>query len=384
MQRMNFISVLLICLSLSQCTKSNEQILQNGKGKLILYVGTYTSGSSNFKSEGIYIFEVNLDSLIFKQLQVTPASNPSYLSIHPNKKFLYCVNEDNTGKVSAFSIDSIDGHLTFLNSVSSKGSAPCYIGIENKGKFAFVANYNSGNYVLYKINIDGHISESIFVIQDKGSSINPYRQDKPHAHMIEQNPQNGFIYATNLGTDQVHTFTLDITDSSLKEHISAYTTEKGAGPRHLAFHPYSKWMYILTELKGTIEVVSLNNENGKPEKIQTISTLPAGETQYPGSADIHITPDGNFLYATNRGEINNIAIYRIDKQSGLLTLIGHEPSGGKTPRNFIIDPSGKYLLVANQDSDNIVIFSILPDGKLISLPIQLNVPKPVCLKFLQL
>ncbi|MCX7987232.1 MAG: lactonase family protein [Bacteroidales bacterium] len=374
-----FLSFCLIN-SCKSTEKDQNQNLTLPTHSYILFIGTYTSGTGNSKSDGIYVYEANLDSMKFKQIHSLKVSNPSYLCLSVDKKFLYCVNENNPGQVSAFGIDTAY-NLSFINSVPSQGSYPCYISTDKSGQYVMVANYGSGSFALFGVNTDGSLTKSLSVIQDKGKGTNPSRQEGPHAHMIFQNAHNGYIYATDLGTDQVNIFTLDTLEKKLINHNNPYKTSAGAGPRHISIHPNGEWMYILAELSGTIEAAKIDNTTGRLEKFQTISTLNTGESRYPGSADIHITPDGKFLYATNRGEINNIACFKIDSQTGKLSVIGFTPSGGRTPRNFVIDPSGKFVLVAHQDSNEIVVFSVQEDG-LLEKAYKFNVPMPVCLKFL--
>lgn len=372
----------LFCQLLSCKSSSKESLPEMGNqpNKYILFVGTYTSGNGDSKSEGIYVYQVDFDSLKFERLHAIQASNPSYLCLSPDKKLLFSVNENSPGQVSAFRIDSAY-MLKFINTVPSQGSYPCHISVEQTGKYVLVANYGTGNFAMFGINTDGSLTKALSTIQDKGKGPNASRQEGPHAHMITQNPFNGKVYATDLGTDSVHVFTIDTLQKQLINSTPSYATVPGAGPRHLAIHPTGQWMYILSELNGTIEVARIEPIQGILERIQAISTLDSGENRYPGSADIHITPDGKYLYATNRGDINNIVCFAIDPQTGRLSLQGHAPSGGRTPRNFCLDPSGRYLLVANQDSNNIVIFSIQNNGTL-KVVHTFNVPMPVCLKFL--
>ncbi len=363
----------------SNDTDSSKKIIDN----LNLFIGTYTYGSGSSKSNGIYWYSINLKTLSYSLISVTNASNPSYLCIHRNKLNLYCVNENSPGSVSAFYIDTINKKLTLLNSVSSKGNSPCYISVARDANYALVANYGSGNYSIFKILEQGKLSNALDVLQDYGKGPNASRQEGPHAHMIDQNPHNLLFYATDLGIDAVNILTIDSANNKLIRSANAAQSASGSGPRHFAIHPFKNWFYLLNELNGTIEVSNIQPD-GSLMRFQTISTMPENDIRYPGSADIHITPNGRFLYATNRGNVNNIAAFSIDENTGELRLIDFYPCGGKTPRNFIIDPSGKYLLVANQDSNNIVIFQISEKGQLINTGISITVPMPVCLKFLEL
>lgn len=351
---------------------------------LLMYVGTETVGGT---SQGIYLYEMDRNTGALKYLAVSPMTvNPTYIAIHPNNKWLYAVNEVNGengkfgGEISAFRIDPAKKEFTFLNKVASNGNSPCHISIDNSGKFVLVANYSSGTVASYAIKADGSLSEAVSTDQHQGKGPNTSRQEGPHAHMIMQ-AQNGFVYNTDLGADQIYIYKLDAQGKLINTNITV-KSKPGAGPRHLAFHTNNKWAYAVNELNGTVDVYTVNNKTGALTNLQTISTLPAGETRYPGSGDIHITPNGKFLYATNRGEINNIAMFSIDRQTGKLKLLGHQSTMGDRPRNFVMDPEGRFLLVANQISGNVFTFRIDPKtGILKDTGIETKIPSPMCLKF---
>jgi 6-phosphogluconolactonase len=256
------------------------------------------------------------------------------------------------------------------------------VSIDQSGRFVMAANYNNGSIALLPIEQNGSLGNAIFTDQHQGHGPVPDRQNGPHAHMITQSA-NSFVYYTDLGLDQIFIYSLNSSKGTLQPTNSNVHTGPGTGPRHLAFHPVQPWAYVVGELNGTIECFSVNNSTGALTRFQVISTLPSGETKPAASADIHVTPDGKYLYASNRGDINNIAIYVIDQDTGTLRLLGHQSTKGRTPRNFAIDPSGKFLLVANQDSNNVVTFKIDPaNGKLIDTGEKASIPNPVCLKFL--
>ena len=310
------------------------------------FIGTYTDGTGVAKSTGIQVYQMNPDSGTLKYIGVSPKTeNPSYITIHPSKKWLLAVNESWPGKVTSFKIDTSSMSLVEINAVASSGNSPCYISIDKTGQYAMVANYSSGNFASIGIGVDGKLTAALSVQQDKGKSINVSRQEGPHAHMIDQDVSTGFVYATDLGTDQVHAISLDTTNGKFNTATS-FNSEAGAGPRHFAVHPAKHILYVLHELKGLIEVTTVKPSDGSLQKIQSISSVPAGSTVYPGSADIHITADGRFLYASNRGGLNNIAIYAINQTDGTLQLIKHVACGGTAPRNFAIDPTGKFLVEA--------------------------------------
>ncbi len=349
---------------------------------LLLFVGTYTKNS---KSKGIYLYEMNRRTGALSYVNTCETVNPSYLAIHPIKKWLYAVsevggdNQKSKGVISAFKIDTIKKQLTFINSVSAQGNGPCYVSIDRTGKFAMLANYGSGNVAAFPINKDGSLKEASSTHQHLGKGQNP-RQEGPHAHMIIPGLSN-YIYSTDLGTDKIIQYTLDNQGKLIL--VKEIMAKSGAGPRHLTFHSNQKWVYVINELNGTIEASNLNKSTGDFTRFQTISTLPEGQSVFAGSADIHISPSGKYLYASNRAEVNNIAMYSINQNTGELKIIGHQTVFGKAPRNFVIDPTGTFLLVANQDSDNVITFRIdSATGKLIETGLRCEIPKPVCLKFI--
>ncbi len=358
---------------------------------MYLYAGTYTKAANSISgnSGGIYVLKLDRRSGAMSKVAVSPAtSNPSYLALHPDLKYLYAVNENggkgpaDFGSVTAFKIDSGTHQLRLIDSVSSMGKDPCYISLDPSSRFALVANYSSGNFSIFPLNTDGSIGKSSFVIQDKGKGPNAARQEGPHAHMISPDFSGKYIYATDLGTDKVNCFTIDAMKNLLANTGFTTSVTPGAGPRHIAFHQSHRWIYIVNELNGTIEAFKQDTANGKLTRFQIISTLPVG-TKIPGDcADIHITPSGKYLYSSNRGQNNSIAMFSINESTGELSLIGHQSSKGRIPRNFAIDPTGTFLIVANQDSNNIVAFRIDPStGKLIDLNQEISIPMPVCIKF---
>jgi 6-phosphogluconolactonase len=365
--------------------KPDNSFDMTAKSKLV-YVGTYTEKEANVsgKAEGIYIYELNLTTGELSYISTSPRTmNPSYIAIHPNHQWLYAVNEFGEGQVSAFLLSTDKKQLTFLNAVSSHGNSPCYVSVDHSGKFVMVANYGSGTVALYPINPDGSLQDASSVDQHAGKGPTA-RQEGPHAHMIIPGNSGQYIYATDLGTDQVFTYRIDSKTKQLKNTGNTKTTQAGAGPRHLAFHPNNLWVYLVNELNGTIEASSVNNLTGEFKRFQTISTVPEDEKNAAGCADIHITPSGKFLYASNRGDVNTIAMYAINQNTGQLQTIGYQSVLGRTPRSFVIDPTGTFLLVANQGTDNVVTFKIdTSTGKLIETGIETKIPTPVCLKIME-
>jgi 6-phosphogluconolactonase len=381
---------IIIILSFG-CSKpvSEQEHAAQPKDEIILYIGTYTEKEAhvNGKADGIYVYKFDPDSGKLTYLSTSEhVVNPSYIVVHPSKKYLYAVNEtggiesDTSGAVSAFKIDSETSALSLINQVSSMGDWPCHISIDNSGKFALVANYG-GSVAMLPLNEEGSIATASITIEHKG--VGPtQRQTGPHAHMIIPNLDNKLIYAADLGADKVFIYELDTGNKSLVPTQIDTDLAPGSGPRHLAFHPEMKTAYLVNELIGTINCFNIN-ESGGLEKFQTISTLAEGSNADAACADIQIHPSGKYLYASNRGEINNIAVFEISPQDGTLQLSGHQATYGKGPRSFVIDPSGDFLLVANQDTDNVFTFKIdISTGLPIDEPTETKIPTPVCLKFL--
>jgi 6-phosphogluconolactonase len=356
-----------------------------GANELLVYVGTYTSG----KSEGIYLYRLNVSSGELKHVATTTGvKDPSYLAIAPSGRFLYAVNEleefagEKSGAVSSFAIEPRTGELSFLNQRPSSGGAPCYLAMDRTESFVLVANYVGGNVAVLPVERDGSLALASDVKQDQGSSINAARQQGPHAHCIVLDPTNRFAYACDLGADKIMSFSFDVRQGKLIANEPPWMKVKaGAGPRHLVFHPSGKFAYVVNELQATITVFAHDGNTGKLKELQTVAALPPDFKEENTSADIHLSPDGKFLYSSNRGH-DSIATFRINPQNGSLIFIAHERTGGKTPRNFAIDPTGTFLLVANQHSDNIVAFRRdRRTGRLSATGHVAEVPSPVCLKF---
>ena len=353
----------------------------------LVYVGTYTTGAS----EGIYIYKLNLSSGTLRHIGTTGGVvNPSFLALHPEKPYLYAVNEvDNFaetsgGGLSAFEIDRATGTLSLLNTQPTHGGSPCYVTVDRSGRYALVANYMGGNVAMIPINEDGKLVAATDVKQHFGSSINQLRQAEPHAHAIVVDPTNRYALATDLGTDQIMVYKLDIdTGTLISNDVPAVSVHAGAGPRHLAFSPNGKFVYVIQELDSTISVFSYDEDHATLKRLQEVSTLPHDFSGPNSCADIHISPSGRFLYGSNRGH-DSIVIFAVEENTGRLTYTGLESTQGKTPRNFAIDPTGTLLLAANQQSNTIVTFWIDPDtGSLIPTGHITQVPTPVCIQLLR-
>lgn len=350
-----------------------------------LLVGTYTSG----KSEGIYVYSFNTRNADNNLISVAKTSNPSYLAIAPNKKTVYAVNEnaDTTGSVvggavTAFSFNAADGKLTAMDKQLSGGTNPCYVAVDKSGKWVFAGNYSSGTLAVFPVKPNGSINAASQVIAHTGTGANKERQEGPHVHSTVLSPDNNYLFVPNLGVDKVFIYQFNKASGKLTPTAAkTANSEPGSGPRHLEFAPNGRYAYLTEELTGTVVVYKYNN--GKLIKQQRLSALPKDFTGAAGSADIHVSPDGKFLYCSNRGDANTITIFSINPANGKLTVVGSQSTLGKTPRNFNFDPTGNYLLVANQQSDNIVIFKIdKKTGLLTDTGKQILVANPVCIKWI--
>jgi 6-phosphogluconolactonase len=342
-----------------------------------LIVGTYTK---NCDSKGIYVYDFDSKTANFKTKNVSePIINPSYLTVANDNDFIYSVNENgDESTISAFSYFPKTGALQFLNKQASQGADPCHL--INDDNNVIVANYSGGTIAVFDKRKDGSLTAAKQVIKHRGNSINTKRQEKPHAHMVHFSPDKKFVLSTNLGTDKIHVYKYNAAavDKVLVESDSI-AVKAGSGPRHLTFSKNGKFVYLLQELDGGLTVFAY--ANGKLVKIQETTILATDYKGAIGSADIHISPDGLFLYATNRGEANTITIFKLLK-SGLVERTGISSTLGKGPRNFVIDPSGNYLLIANQYTNEIVIFKRdKTSGNLSDTGKRIALCAPVCLVF---
>ncbi|MDR3170331.1 MAG: lactonase family protein [Treponema sp.] len=354
------------------------------KGCFAGFIGTYTQGAGG-RAEGIYAFKLHPESGMITDLRLAAESvNPAYLALSPSKKHLYVTNETNAceGVVSAFALEG-DG-LRFLNQQSSKGTGPCHVAINNEATHMVVANYMSGTLCVLPLEPTGALGEPVQVIQFTGSGPNRERQEASHAHFFMFDPLNNYGFACDLGTDRVmvYSFDKDAAAPLSPAAVPWVSTKPGAGPRHGVFHPAGTYAYYVNELDSTVDVLRYAPSGGTAsagtfEKLQCISTLPPGVQVFNTAAAIRMSPDGNFVYTSNRGH-DSITIFKVNNTTGTLDYILTVPSGGKTPRDFTIDPTGNFLLACHQDSDNLVIFRIdKPTGSLTPLR-EYAVPSPVC------
>ncbi len=358
----------------------------SGDGELLVYIGTYTKG----ESKGIYVYRFQPKTGKLTKIGLAAETvNPSFVAIHPNHRFLYSVSEvddfqgKSSGAVSSFAIDAKTGFLTKLNTVSSKGSGPCYVKVDATGKSLLVANYGSGSIAAMPIKDNGELGEAASAIQHVGTSADKERQSGPHAHSINPSPDNRFAIVADLGLDEVLVYHLDPAKALLTPNTPPFTKlAPASGPRHFAFDPAGKFGYVINEMKSTVTAFSYDKAAGTLKEIQTIATLPKDFAGESSTAEVQVHPSGNFLYGSNRGH-DSIALFTINKKTGMLTAAGHTPTQGKTPRNFGIDPSGKFLFAANQDAGGVVVFRIdAKTGKLTPTGDKLDIPFPVCVKFM--
>src|ERR1700751_366106 len=360
------------------------------RGKYIFYVGTYTEDGS--KSKGIYAYRFDADTAQITSLGLAAeTTNPSFVALHPNGRFLYAVNEvgnykgPTSGGVSAFSIDRATGKLTLLNEVRSRGADPCYIIVDKTGKYVLVANYTGGSVAVFPVLEDGKLGEASAFVQHTGHGTNPSRQEGPHAHSIDLSPDNRLAMVDDLGVDGLLVYKFDSAKGSrTPTDPPSANPDPGAVPRHFALHPSGKFAYVISEMQSTVTVFSNDEKRGTLLHLQTISALPKDFTGQNDDAEIQMHPSGKFLYASNRGS-DTIAVFAIDPSKGTLTPVDYAPTQGKIPRSFEIDPTGKFLFAANQKSDNIVVFRIdAKTGRLTPTGQVLDVGSPVCVKFLKI
>ena len=374
---------LLAIVLLSSLMANSVPAAQNTSGTL-LFVGTYTGA----KSKGIYAYRMDAEGKLTSLGLAAETRNPTFLALHPNRRFLYAANEignfDGTkaGAIAAFSIDAVSGKLTLLNQQSSGGDGPCHLIVDSTGKNVLAANYNGGSVCSLPINQDGSLGKSTTFIQHKGSSVNPQRQQGPHGHCIITDAANRFALACDLGLDQILIYQFDANKGLLKPNDPPFgSVAPGSGPRHIAFHPNGRIAYVISEMACTMTTFAYDAQRGALKELQSVSTLPGPVERGFSTAEVEVHPSGKFVYGSNRGH-DSIVAFRVDEKTGTLTLIEHKPTQGKVPRHFEIDPSGNFLLAENQNSDTVVVFRIdQASGRLTATGYLAEVGSPVCIKF---
>jgi len=375
-------------------------VTEDANGARFAYVGTYTRGAPGGWSaaaeasppEGISVFQVNPETGDMTHIQTVPSDNPSFLAIHPSQRYLYAINEiadyegEETGSVEAYAINEETGELTLLNRQSAAGSIPAHLSVDPTGEYLIVGNYVGGNFVSLPIHEDGSLGEVISIVEQSGSGPHD-RQQSPHPHAVLFDPSGSYIATADLGTDQVQIFELQ--DGELVQ-VSETTVAPGSGPRHVAFHPNGDVLYVINELTATVTAFKFDPESGQlGEEIQTIGTVPADFPEHKSTAEIMVHPSGRFLYGSNRKFedhplADSIAAYRIDPDTGELTLIGHTTENIQFPRGFNFDPTGTWLYALNQKGDSIVQLAVDPEsGELTPTGVTLDAPVPVSMVFKQ-
>lgn len=365
--------------------KANAAAAQGGAvAERTVYLGTYTSNGS----PGIYLCRFDDASGALRIAGTVETVNPSFLTLSGDGRHLYAVNEvedyqgQPSGGVSAFAVDRATGALRFIDEQPSKGGSPCYVTTDRAGRFVLVANYGGGSAAVLPVREDGGVAPAVNVVQHTGSGANRQRQEKPHVHSVTLDPAERFALVADLGIDRVMVYRFDRGTGALTPGPEPWAQlAPGAGPRHLAFSPDGSRVYVIGEMASTVTAFRYDAERGALREFQTQSLLPSDFRGENTGADIHFSPDGRFLYASNRGH-DSIVVFAVDGASGRLSLVQHQPSGGAIPRNFAVDPAGRFLLVAHQRSGGVVSFRIDPStGRLTPTGQALAVPSPVCVRF---
>jgi 6-phosphogluconolactonase len=347
-----------------------------------LYIGTYTDGSS----KGILTSRFNTQTGLISPPELAATTpSPSFLAVHPSGKFVYAVNEvgnwngQRTGSVSAYAVQG-GGQLALLNQVSSMGQGPCHVSIDSTGHSVLVANYSSGTIASYLAGADGKLSEAVSFFRYSGYGPNKARQEGPHAHSNTITVDNRFVISCDLGTDQLHLFDLNPATAVLNPHTPQVVhTLPGSGPRHFAIHTDQKWAFVNNEMGNSVTAYQWERYKGELTEIQTISTLPASFTGQNTTAEIRVHPHNSHVYVSNRGH-DSVAVFAVGDH-GELTLVEIVPTGGKGPRSITFDPTGRFLVVANQQSNNITVFGVSPKATLRQVEATISCGSPVCVTF---
>ncbi len=363
------------------------QISSNAQAEeSLVFITSFVAGEEG----SVHAFRFDTKTGMLKSLhQNKGISNAFFLAVSPDSKTLYAIDTPNFGDkendvVAAFTIERESGKLNRLNKQSTHGTASCYLDVDPSGKTVVVANYSSGSVAALPVQKDGSLGEAASFVQHSGSSIDPKRQKGPNAHSIEISPDGRFALSADLGIDKVQIYQLDASKSKLtpSEAQPFVKITPGSGPRHLTFHPNEKHVYVINELSNTVTFFDYAVESGKLSERQTISTLPADFTGTSYCADLKITPDGRFLYGSNRGH-DSVAVYRIGND-GKLTLVEIKESLGKGPQNLLITPDGGWLVCANMPGNNVIVFQINKEnGKLTANDGTIEIPMPSCIRWVK-
>jgi 6-phosphogluconolactonase len=355
----------------------------------LVYFGTVTGGKTG--SAGIYVapFDSATGALGAPEL-AAEAGNPGFLVIHPSRQFLYAIGDrampgTKEGGVTAFRVALPGGKLTRLNQVSSMGNNPCHIAMDRTGRMAMVANYGGGSVASYMIKPDGSLSDAVSFHPHTGSSVNPQRQSKPFVHSVNGSPDNRLAFVCDLGTDKVAIYRI-VPEAGTMEPLGFARVPAGGGPRHLAFHPNGRFVFVCNEMAMTVTAFSYDADKGMLTPGATVPTLPAADRQQAGlsTAEIAVHPNGRFIYVSNRGH-DTIAVFSCEAETGRLILIQNARCEGRTPRHFRLDPTGRWCLIAHQDSNSVAVFAVDAVTGLLKFTGQtIAVPAPICVQFLAL
>jgi 6-phosphogluconolactonase len=379
-----FASLLVVVAPLLFLAPSRTPAKKSSPREYLAFIGTYTTKTD---SKGIYALRFDTTTGQLTPVGVAAQTqDPSFLTSSSNEKYLYAVNElptfdgKSSGAVTSYSLDRKTGKLIQLNQVPSGGADPCYVSLDQTGKYLLVANYTGGSVATFPVAPDGRLGAASAFVQHTGSGPNKEHQEAPHAHYIATSADNRHVFVADLGLDEVLIYRFEPSSGSLTPNDPPYAKlAPGAGPRHLAFHPNGKFAYVLSELNSTVTLFAYNSSNASFSNLQVLSTIPKDFTPHNDTAEIVVHPSGKFLYASNRGR-DSIAVFAIDSVKGTLTLAGDFSTQGKTPRNFALDPTGNFLLAANQESNNIVVFRIdratgalTPTGQVAEVPAPVDI-----------
>ena len=381
-----FIALLTISCTMNKRDKTAEDTLNDSildYGEMYMLVGTYTS---NEGSKGIYVYKFDTETGESDSISMVEVANPSYLVISPNEKFVYSVGENSGegGFAHSFSFDKETGNIELLNSQNTQGSSPAYIALDSKGNNVITANYGGGSISQFNVNADGSLSPLSKLFTFHGNGPDSIRQKQPHLHSVRYSPDGLFLFAADLGTDNIYRYksihsVFEGQPALFETDTAIFKTPAGTGPRHFDFHPNGLYFYVIGELSGEVIVYDYNMGDLQQKQI-----ILADKVGARGSADIHVSPNGRFLYASNRLKNDGIAIFAIDAQDGTLTKVGYQETA-RHPRNFVITPNGKFLLVAGRDDNVIQVYSVDKETGLLNNTHQdIGIDKPVCIKFTRL
>jgi 6-phosphogluconolactonase len=349
-----------------------------GAADYFVYYGTASGGPGN----GISLGHFDSDTgVLTKPVLAAQAEGPSFFTLSANRKFLYSCWEG-AGQVAAYAVDAQTGALKLLNKVDSGGKGTTHISLDRTGRFALVANYDSGSMAVFAIKPDGSLGDQTGFDQHAGKGVDPDRQDGPHAHCVITDPSDKFVLCTDLGVDKIYLYKFDAVTGKIAPNTPAFGTVKaGAGPRHIIFSPSGKVLYCITEMGATITAFNWDGTQGNLTEFQTISTLPASFKEFNKDAELAFSPNGKFLYASARGH-DAIAVFAIDPKTAMLSLVQDVPVGGKTPRYFSFDPTGKWIIAGHQDSNTVAVFQVDDKtGKMTQHGDPVSAPGPICMAY---